>query len=250
DAVGRLQSAATAQWGLQWTYDQYGNRLTQQVTAGSGPSNSVSVDPTTNRLNTAGYGYDAAGNLTNDALNALTYDAENRVVTNVQKGATSTYTYDGNSLRVKKVAGGTTTVYIFSGSKVIAEYDNGAAVTSPTRENIYAGSQLLATIAGGAATYVQADHLSARLVTDANGNVVGQQGHYPFGESWYGTGTTNTKWKFTSYERDAESSNDYAMMRYDVNRLGRFSAPDPIEGSPAAPQSLNRYSYTQNDPIN
>lgn len=249
DAVGRLQSATTGQWGLQWSYDQYGNRLSQSVTLGSGPSNSISVNPATNRINTAPYAYDASGNLTNDALNAMTYDAEDHVVANVQGGATSAYTYDGNGLRVEKTASGTTTVYIFSGSKVVDEYDNGAAVTAPTREYIYAGSQLLATISGGATTYVQADHLSIRLVTDANGNVVGQQGHYPFGESWYSTGT-NTKWKFTSYERDAESANDYAMARYDVNRLGRFGAPDPIEGNPAAPQSLNRYSYTANDPIN
>jgi len=96
---------------------------------------------------------------------------------------------------------------------------------------------------------VQADNLSVRLVTDGNGNVTGQQGHYPFGESWYATGAT-TKWKFTGYERDAESANDYAMARYDVNRLGRFGTPDPLGGSPALPQSLNRYAYTQNDPIN
>jgi hypothetical protein len=44
-----------------------------------------------------------------------------------------TYTYDGNGLRVKKVFGSTTTVYIFSGSKVVAEYDNGAAPTAPSR---------------------------------------------------------------------------------------------------------------------
>jgi len=54
-------------------------------------------------------------------------------------------------LRVKKaVTGGNTTVYIFSGSKVIAEYDNGAAPGSPSREYIYSGgpegSGLLAKI--------------------------------------------------------------------------------------------------------
>jgi len=78
--------------------------------------------------------------------------------------------------------------------------------------------------------------------------VAGQQGHYPFGESWYGSGTTS-KWKLTSYERDAESGNDYAMARYDVNRLGRFSSPDPVGGSSGDPQSLNRYAYVENDPI-
>jgi hypothetical protein len=39
-------------------------------------------------------------------------------------------------------------VYVFSGTKVVAEYENGAAPSSPTREYIYAGSQLLATLEG------------------------------------------------------------------------------------------------------
>ncbi len=65
---------------------------------------------------------------------------ENRIVS----AAGAAYSYDGKGLRFKKVSGGTTTVYLFWGSKVIAEYVNGAAVGSPTREYIYSGSQLLA----------------------------------------------------------------------------------------------------------
>ncbi len=48
------------------------------------------------------YAYDAAGNMTNDSINVLTYDGENRVVTSTQSGATYTYSYDGNGLRVEK----------------------------------------------------------------------------------------------------------------------------------------------------
>jgi len=164
-------------------------------------------------------------------------------------GSTSgTYAYDGDGLRVTKVAGGTTTVYIFAGSKVIAEYDNGAAVASPSREYIYSGSTLLAKVESGATTYYHADHLSARVLTDSSGNTLGQRGHYPFGETWYETGTT-TKFKFTTYERDGESGSDYALARYNVNRLGRFSSPDSLPGSTMDPQSLNRYSYVENNPI-
>ena len=108
DALHRLKTALTngsasySQWGLSWTYDRYGNRTAQTVTAGSGPSNSVTVSATTNRITDPGYGYDANGNMTADGLNSLTYDAENRVVTS----SGSTYSYDGNSLRAKKVSGG------------------------------------------------------------------------------------------------------------------------------------------------
>jgi RHS repeat-associated protein len=86
-------------------------------------------------------------------------------------------------------------------------------------------------------------------MTDSSGNVIGEQGHYPFGEQCYAQSTT-TKWQFTSYERDAESGNDYATFRYDVNRLGRFASPDLLAGSVADPQSLNRYAYVLNDPVN
>ncbi len=217
--------------GLSWTYDRYGNRTAQSVTAGSGPPNAVTVNAATNRITDPGYTYDANGSMTNDGRNTLVYDAENRLVSSTYQGATANYSYDGNGLRVKcgfcipalpgKVSGSTTTVYIFSGTKVTAEYVNGAAPAAPTREYIYAGSQLLAKIEAGATNYYMADHLSVRITTDSSGTKIGDQGHYPFGESWYASSTT-TKWQFTSYERDAESVNDYAMFRYHVNRLGRF----------------------------
>ncbi len=245
DAWARLKTASNTQWTVTESYDRYGNRKSQSAPV----FNSVTVDPNTNRFLDPSYSYDAAGNMTTDGLNTLVYDAENRVVSSTQTGATSSYTYDGNSLRVKKVSGGTTTVYIFSGTKVLAEYVNGAAPAAPTREYIYSGSALLAKIEGGTTQYFHQDHLSNRVVTDSTGAVVEQKGHYPFGEAWY-EGATPNKLKFTSYERDSESGNDYAMMRYHVNRLGRFSSPDPLGGSVINPQSLNRYAYTANDPVN
>jgi RHS repeat-associated protein len=114
---------------------------------------------------------------------------------------------------------------------------------------VFAGSQLLATIEGGTIKYHHADHLSVRLSTDASGSVGRRFGHYPFGETWYEAGTAD-KWKFTSYERDTESGLDYAMFRYESSRLGRFMTPDPMAGAIQAPQSLNRYAYVTNDPVN
>ena len=253
DPLGRLETAATTgstaypQWGLQWNYDRYGNRTAQSVTAGSAPSNSTAVAAATNQM--TGYTYDANGNLTNDGESTLTYDAENRVATSTGALGSGTYSYDGKGLRVEKVAGTTTTVYIFSGSKVIAEYVNGAAPSSPTREYIYSGSALLAKVEAGAISYYQADQLSDRILTDSSGSVSGQQDHFPFGEQWYAQNTT-TKWAFTTYERDGESGNDYATARYYVNRVGRFSSIDLLKGYPGNPQSLDLYSYVSNDPIN
>jgi RHS repeat-associated protein len=251
DALNRITSAVTngsttyPQWGLSWGYDRYGNRPSQTVTAGSGPSISVSVDATTNRINTSGYSYDADGHLTNDGVNALTYDAEDRIVSTSGTLGSATYSHRPTGQRVMKTSGSNTTVYIYSQNRLIAEYVNGAL----TEEYIYLGHRLIAEYAGGTLYYHHGDHLSDRMITDASGNKVGEQAHYPFGETWYSNNTT-TKFHLTSYERDAESGNDYARHRFHVNRLGRFSSADPIEGCERNPQGLNRFTYVGNDPIN
>ena len=248
DAWARLKIASNAQWTITETYDRYGNRNAQ-----SPPRNfSQAANPSTNRLPSP-YGYDLAGNMTNDVLNTMTYDGENRVATSATGGVTTNYSYDGNGLRVKKQVGpATPTVYLFSGEKVIAEYAAGAAASSPQREYIYSGSQLLAKIEGAGTSYYHPDHLSVRVTTDTTGTVIGTQGHYPFGEQWYPAPPQipSSKWQFTSYERDSESGNDYAMFRSYINPVARFSIPDAVAGSPANPQSLNRFSYVYNDPIN
>jgi RHS repeat-associated protein len=169
-------------------------------------------------------------------------------------GGTASYYYNASGLRVMKaVYNGAVTISIYSGSSVIAEYNNNAPAGSPLREYIYnpaggATTGLLAMLEGGAVTYYHQDHLSARLATDANGAIVSQEGHYPYGEPWYSAGPGN-KWMFTSYQRDSESGLDYAVARYYDARTGTFCSADPLAGSPGDPQSWNRYPYGRNNPI-
>jgi YD repeat-containing protein len=56
DALKRLISASTntATWGQGFTYDGFGNMLTQSVTQGSAPSMTLIYDNNTNRIATAG----------------------------------------------------------------------------------------------------------------------------------------------------------------------------------------------------
>src|SRR5262249_16473395 len=174
--------------------------------------------------------------------NTYSYDGANRM--KQLNTSAAAYTYFG-ALRIKKVAGSTTTVYIYSGSKPIVEYVNG----SLSAEYIYGGVGLLATLRSGSTTYHHPDHLYNRAETDSSGNVLRSYGHAPFGENWYETGTAD-KWKFTSYERDSESGLDYALFRYYVSGHGRFTSADLLGGHLSSPQSLNRYSYSRNDPAN
>src|SRR5574338_1185544 len=56
---------------------------------------------TNNKRN--GFTYDAAGNLTNDLAQTLTYDATGQQATASYSGYSLQQTYDGDRLRVKKV---------------------------------------------------------------------------------------------------------------------------------------------------
>jgi RHS repeat-associated protein len=261
DILGRLSAAQTGvvnstagakTWSLQWTYDRLGNRLTQTMVGGD-PTLPVSqpnfmIDPATNRITNSGYTYDAAGNMTHDASAAYTYDGAKRLI-NINSTA-AVYTYFGPQ-RVKKVLGSTTTRYIYSGSKPIAEY-TGTTAPTLSAEYIYAGSQLLVTIAGSTTTYHHPDHLSNRAETNSSGTRTRTFGHLPYGETWYET-TPVDKWKFTSYERDSgtgETGLDYANFRYYASSQGRFMSADLLPGNRRSPQSLNRYAYAGNDPVN
>ena len=83
---------------------------------------------------------------------------------------------------------------------MIAEYDNGAAPGSPSREYIYSGGALLAKIDSTGTRYYHRDHLSNRVVTDSSGNTLAELGHFPFSESWYNA--AGDKLQFTTYESD------------------------------------------------
>lgn len=265
DALGRLQEAYTAgsasypNWDLAFSYDAYGNRTDETPQPDTSPnitvpSNHVTINTAKNQIATAGYGYDAAGNMTNDGVNTLAYDGGSHVVSSSFGSTTTSYIYDGAGVRVRKCqpncsTPNSSTVYIFSGNQPIAEYDNAAAAGSPSREYIYAPAGLLATIDSAGTKYHLRDHLSPRVTTNSAGTKLGEQGLFPFGESWYSANTTS-KLRFTTYENDPESGNDYAMARYYISRLCRFNSPDAFGGSVTNPRSLNRYSYVMNDPIN
>lgn len=248
DQLKRLTTAQTVDltspgtWQLQFAYDQYGNRLSQTPTGGTAtiPSSSVTVDPATNRIATATYDLD--GNVTNDGVNTYTFDAESRI-THVN-GTANTYAYDGAGKRVNRNGN----YYIYSGGQVIAEYAGGAPAASPATEYIYARNKRVATIAAGTTTYPYWDHLSIRANANSAGTVTRTFGHYPFGETWYETGT-HDKWDYTTYENDAESGLNYAMARFHSPRLGRFMSLDPWPADKHHPQTWNRYAYGNNNPL-
>ncbi|CDM65425.1 RHS repeat-associated core domain-containing protein [Pyrinomonas methylaliphatogenes] len=89
-------------------------------------------------------------------------------------------------------------------------------------------------------------------MTDEAGNVVAVVELDPWGgETDRSVNQRQQPYLYTSYERDGDGV-DQALMRSYHGWWTRFNEPDPWEGSYdlTDPQSFNRYTYVQNDPVN
>ncbi|HXE91481.1 MAG TPA: RHS repeat-associated core domain-containing protein [Terriglobales bacterium] len=150
-----------------------------------------------------------------------------------------------HSLRVKTSSG--KLYWRGMGVDTLAESNLSGSMTD---EFVYfAGRKVARRLSTGDVHYYFADHLGSTRVLTSTGSYVEDLDFYPFGglRSYYSSGS---KYKFTGYERDSESNLDYAIFRHYGSTLGRFYQPDPLAGSVANPQSLNRYAYVLNDPSN
>lgn len=254
-------SATTPTWKQVYTYDRYGNRTLASGTTYPAPldaTNNPEVSQADNRITSAGYAYDNAGNLLCDpqhpcgngsstsapsssiSLNYFAYDAENRMVQSAAQSGGMQYGYDGDGRRVQKILGTQVTVFVYDAAgRMVAEYRGDQPQTTGT-------------------SYVTQDALgSTRIVTGQDQTDVRARYDYlPFGEevylsrSSYG-GSNDIKQKFTGKERDNETGLDYFLARYYSSQQGRFISPDPLSASahPNIPQGWNCYSYVLNNPL-
>jgi RHS repeat-associated protein len=193
--------------------------------------------------------YDPAGNLVNDGSHPFTYDAENRLTT----AGGVTYTYDGDGKRVKKSNG--TLYWNGLGWDPLVETDLSG---NATEEYVFFNGERVARVDLPANTveYYFSDHLkSTDIVTNATGGIVRESDYVPYGGEVVISGTDPNRYKFTGKERDPESGLDDFDARFYSSPFGRFMTPD-WEAKPTDvpyanfgnPQSLNLYSYVQNNP--
>jgi RHS repeat-associated protein len=187
--------------------------------------------------------------MTNDGNHSYTYDAENRII-QVDSGSTANYVYNENGLRARKSTGSGYTEYYYGADGSVQNDYNGTWLA----QYVYAGGKLIAEYANNTTHFIHSDHLgSTRLATAINKSVSDNMDYLPYGLQIAGaSGTTH---KFTGKERDSESGLDMFGARYYGSSLGRFMTPDWAAKPTAVPyahygnpQSLNLYSYVQNNP--
>lgn len=272
-----------------WAYDSFGNRtLNYPAACASGLTQTQGYN-TNNQMTGGLISYDGAGNIKADTTGgkSYVYDAEGRICAmsfsvsgiSIQVG----YIYNAEGERVAK--GSITTMScdpVTNGFQPMTDYvvgPNGAAVSDvvsdgmgnmiPQHTHVYAGAQLMATYDSEESSstnqyglnYRLTDWLgSVRATADNAGTQIGTCANMPFGDQFNCQNFMPDQHLFTGKERDAESGNDYFEARYFGSSMGRFLSPDfggPMPDMPDAvpwadyenPQSLNLYSYVQNNPL-
>jgi RHS repeat-associated protein len=201
-----------------------------------------------------GFAYDLAGNITHDGVQAFSYDATGQQT--YASGTGLEQWYDGDGLRARKRESGADVYYLRSsalGGRVVAEvrYNPAYGGWYWSRGYVYAGQQLLA-IQDSELRWVHQDPVTkGQRLTDINGAVTAAVDLDPWGgETARSSNQHQQPQRYTSYLRDAGGSDEAMFRRYSPQRA-RFDQPDPYDGSYdlSDPQSLNRYSYALNDPV-
>jgi RHS repeat-associated protein len=224
-----------------------------------------------------GVSYDGAGNILNDGVNQYLYDGEGRICA-VASGGTGEpvltgYIYNAEGERVSK---GSITAWScdpgVNGFKPLSDYVLGLSGEQVTEmgmnpsgsmawqhTNVYAFGQVMATYDNDGLHFYLNDPLGTRRAqTDYAGVLEQTCLSLPFGDALNCTNSVPfpTEHHFTGKERDTESGLDYFGARYYGSSMGRFMSADwavKPEDVPYAdlmnPQSLNLYSYVNNNPL-
>jgi RHS repeat-associated protein len=265
DGLNRLLTASSSgaasggNYRYTYSYDPVGNILSSPAgtyTYGGG-SNYTDPDAVTKIVNgstTTTFAYDNDGNLASSSNRfAYTWDYNNRMTAATKSGTSTTYGYDFTGERVLSQTGTSTPTY---DPQVFYSVTGGTATKS-----ILAGSALTATIVGSGTSSVPyvvlTDNLNnATVLTNASGSVSEVMSYYPFGSLRLDqqSGINNRK-KYTSQDFDAITGFTYDNARYLNTGQGQFISEDPMflgnqrNQNLADPQSLNAYSYGEDNPI-
>jgi RHS repeat-associated protein len=266
DSIGRLSEAKeyrgdtnALSYKQKFDFDRFGNLYRknasnpttgQETPLSYTPIEDTDISKSKNRF-TSDTNYDEAGNVVTDnkfRLMNFNYDANGRMVKASKENVPDALSvYDASGMRVAEKVNDTWRFLIYDiGGKLVSEY--GGLQTSDE----------------GGVKYVLSDRQgSTRAVLSNTGLVQARIDYQSFGEEinpgiGLRTGTqgfsnsNNLRQRYGLTERDEATGLDNTLFRRHENRAGRWTSPDPYNGSMDLinPQSFNRYSYVESQPTN
>jgi len=146
---------------------------------------------------------------------------------------------------------GTITSYQLNDSGRVIDGSNSASFTSviPLPPATTTSPSTTTATAGGQMYYHYDGLGSVRSLSDSRGTTGTTYSYDAFGKPVLTTGQGSNDFRFTGEQMDPETGLIYLRTRYYDPETGRFISRDPFTGFNTNPQSLNRYTYVQNNPV-
>ena len=239
---------------VDYTYDEVGNRLSRNSSlAAVASQQNITVDQN-DRLSSDSY--DDNGSTIAADGRSYTYDFEHRIIGVTAPNLVISIVYDGDGNRVSKTVNGVTTDYLVDTNnltgyaQVVEEIQNGVVIKQYSYGlDLISQRQL---IGNDRIThfYGYDGHGSVRYLTDVTGSITDTYDFDSHGILINQTGSTPNNYLYAGEQFDHDLGLYYNRARYlDVNR-SRFWSQDEYEGTNEEPQSLHKYLYAHNDPVN
>jgi RHS repeat-associated protein len=199
------------------------------------------------------------------------FDADGNMITGPLNGQMASYTYDSRNRLV--AAGNLTYEYDAENNRIgVTEDVNGSPVKTEYVVNPQAAlSQVLIKTVGNEQTYYvyglgligqevageySSYHFDLRgstvAITNANGKVTDRYQYSAYGEILSSSGNTDTPFLYNGRDGVMTDANGlyYMRARYYNPEIRRFVSQDTLLGVVINGQSLNRYAYCSNNPVN
>lgn len=225
DALNRLTGAAGSYGGLDYTYDNNGNRLIQTFVASAATPN-----PSDGLGLTTGFVYNQAGRLA--AVNSGSQQI-------------AQYTYDAFGQRIAKTSSASTFYQYDQGGHLLEETDGEG---NSQADYIYFGDRPIAIVMPslGTLNYVHSDRLGTpQVVTNANQTIIWTANYQPFGATTIDTGLIVQNLRLPGQYLDVETGSNHNGFRDYVPASGRYVQTDPI----GLVGGLNTYGYGGQNPL-
>ncbi len=176
------------------------------------------------------------------------YDEADRLVQVATAGQpTTTYDYDGRGIRQSATRDAITTRYTWDHVSGLPRLLTESTGPDTTRWVYGAGEAPLAQYdSAGTPRFLHHDHIdSVRLVTAANGTVLGARSWSAYGDAEETTGTPGTRFGYAGAYEDPDTGFLYLRARYYDPETAQFLTRDPLETI-----SGSAYGYVYNSPVN
>lgn len=255
DKLNRLVSVEHAGGFEKYTYDQLGNRLSKETSTGV-----IHYEyDQRNRLIKAGdmqFFYDRSGNLIKKAspndTAEYSYDAHDNLIEFRNSKYTVQYSYDGARRRTAKSVNGETMYYI---NDVRSPITQVMLKTTSSKQvaalYTYGLSRLAQKLPSGSCFYLyDYPDRSVIALVDIEQCIVNSYAYDSFGCGQYDKTRIPNDFSYAGEAYEAETGLIYLRNRYYDPELGRFISADAEFGSKTNPQSLNPYTYVNNNPLN